>query len=91
MKKANFIILTILVVIALAFDAGYFPDKDVGLIYGETTTFFYHLLAMVIVIAFAFFGSLLLYKVVDIVIPMRVTEEKELEGLDTSQHDESFV
>lgn len=65
--------------------------KDVGLVSGEITTFLYHLLTIGIVTAFAFFGSLLLYKVVDIIIPMRVTEEKESKGLDTTQHDESFI
>src|SRR3954467_13238670 len=37
--------------------------KDVGLISGKTATFVAHLLALVIVAAFSFFGSLVLYKV----------------------------
>src|SRR5690606_8926512 len=35
--------------------------KDVGLIYGETKTFFYHMLALLIVMTFCFFGSYALY------------------------------
>lgn len=63
----------------------------VGLIYGETTTFLYHLLALVIVAIFTFGGSLLLYKLVDMLIPMRVREDQEDRGLDLSQHGEHFI
>jgi Amt family ammonium transporter len=65
--------------------------KDVGLVYGQTTTFLYHLLALVIVGVFAFVGSLILYKVTDLIIPLRVTDEHEHEGLDMSQHGESAL
>jgi Amt family ammonium transporter len=64
--------------------------KDVGLIHGTTTTFFMHILALVIVSIFAFSGSYLLYKITDFLIPMRVTKEQEQIGLDLSQHDESI-
>ena len=64
--------------------------KEVGLIYGETTTFLYHMLALVIVALFAFFGSLALYKLVDKLLAMRVTTEQESRGLDRSQHGESI-
>ncbi len=65
--------------------------KDVGLAYGETKTFLNHLLALVIVSAFAFLGSLILFKVTDLIIPLRVTEEQEKEGLDLSQHGETAL
>lgn len=64
--------------------------KKVGLVSGETSTFFHHLLAMVLVALFTFFGSLFLYKIVDLISPIRVREEKEQEGLDLSQHGESM-
>ena len=35
------------------------------------------MLALVIVAAFAFVGSLILYKLTDLIIPLRVTEEQE--------------
>ena len=54
--------------------------KDVGLVYGKTETFLYHLLALVIVAVFAFGGSLILYKVTDLIIPLRVTEEPGVRG-----------
>ena len=65
--------------------------KDVGLIHGETRTMLYHLLALVIVAAFSFGGSLLIYKLVDRLVPLRVTDEHEALGLDLSQHDEVAV
>lgn len=63
--------------------------KQGGLITGQTTLFLYHLLALLIVAAFTFFGSLLLYRVVTLFTPLRVTEEEEAMGLDISQHEES--
>lgn len=62
--------------------------KEVGLIYGETTTFLYHLLGLAIVSVFAFGGSYLLYKLTDIILPMRVSTEQEQKGLDITQHGE---
>jgi Amt family ammonium transporter len=62
--------------------------KDVGLIYGDSTTFLYHLLALVIVSVFTFGGSYLLYRVTDLILPMRVTAEQEEKGLDLTQHGE---
>ncbi len=63
--------------------------QDVGLIFGKTETFFYHLLTIAIVGVYTFGGSYLLYKVTDMLIPMRVREAEERVGLDLSQHDES--
>lgn len=65
--------------------------KEVGLIYGHTSTFFYHIIALVIVAVFTFGGSWLLYYFVDLLLPMRVTESQEERGLDASQHGETFV
>jgi len=62
--------------------------KDVGLIYGDPSTFLKHLAAVGIVGGFTFGGSYLLYKITDFVAPMRVTEEDEHLGLDRSQHGE---
>ncbi len=64
--------------------------KDVGLIYGETTTFLYHLLALVLVAVFTFFGSWILYKITDMLLSMRVREDQEYRGLDASQHGENI-
>ncbi|MEZ4363411.1 MAG: ammonium transporter [Kofleriaceae bacterium] len=63
--------------------------KDVGLLFGETHTFLLHLAAFGIVGAFSFGGAWALYKVVNLVMPLRVTQEQEELGLDLSQHGES--
>jgi Amt family ammonium transporter len=63
--------------------------KQGGLITGQTGLFLNHLLALAIVSAFTFFGSLLLFRVVAVFTPLRVTEEEEEMGLDISQHEES--
>ncbi len=65
--------------------------KDVGLIYGQTSTFFYHLLALLIVAVFTFGGSYLVYKLTAMMTRLRVSPEDERRGLDISQHEESLV
>lgn len=62
--------------------------KEVGLVYGETETFLYHLIALVMTAAFVFGGSFALFKLVNSVLPMRVREDQEAKGLDLSQHGE---
>ena len=62
--------------------------KEVGLLYGQTTTFLFHLLALLITSIFTFGGSYLLFKIVDIILPLRVREDQEEKGLDLSQHGE---
>jgi Amt family ammonium transporter len=62
-----------------------------GLITGQTATFFAHLVALVIVAAYTFVGSFILFKITDMLIPLRVTEEQEVIGLDLSQHGETAL
>jgi len=64
--------------------------KEVGLIYGETQTFIYHILTLLGVAIFTFGGSWILYWIVDKIIPIRVREDQEERGLDLSQHGEEF-
>ncbi|HPR32229.1 MAG TPA: hypothetical protein PLK12_09040, partial [Prolixibacteraceae bacterium] len=64
--------------------------NGVGLIYGETQTFLFHLLTLVIVTVFALGGSFALYWVTNKIIGMRVSPNSEKIGLDLSQHDESY-
>jgi Amt family ammonium transporter len=45
-------------------------------------------LAIVVVAAFAFIGSYLLLRLVDVFSPIRVSAKEEDEGLDMSQHGE---
>ena len=61
-----------------------------GIFFGDTTLFFAHMKALVIVSAFAFGGSFILLKLTDIISPLRVTVDEEELGLDVSQHGESI-
>ncbi len=63
--------------------------EEGGVITGSYDLFLKHLLALVIVMAFIFPMSLLLYKITEKLVPMRVSEQDEKEGLDISQHKES--
>ncbi|WP_375437389.1 ammonium transporter [uncultured Hymenobacter sp.] len=67
---------------------GVFADK-VGLIHGTTTVFGYHVLGLVIVIAYSFVGSWVLLKLTDRFFGLRVKLQEEALGLDLSQHEES--
>ena len=62
--------------------------KDVGLIAGQTKTFWYHLLALGIVMIYCFVVSYGLYYLTNLMTPLRVTDQEEAEGLDMSQHGE---
>lgn len=64
--------------------------SEVGLIYGNATTFNYHIIGLLIVSVFCFGGSYLLYMIVDKVLTMRVREDQEERGLDLSQHGEKL-
>lgn len=64
--------------------------KDVGLYYGQTTTFMYHMLALAGVSVFTFGGSYVLYKITDLVAPLRVSVQDEIDGLDFTQHGETY-
>ena len=65
--------------------------KDVGLFYGETKTFVFHLGALLAISLFCLVSSYLLYLLADFLVPMRVSESEEDEGLDLSQHGESLA
>ena len=61
-----------------------------GIITGDWNLMIQHLIALAIVLPFAFGGSYILFKLTNIITPLRVDEESELEGLDISQHDETI-
>jgi Amt family ammonium transporter len=62
--------------------------KDVGLTSGHATTFLVHCGALIFVAVFSFGGSWLLYKLTNVIIPLRVSDDQEELGLDLSQHGE---
>ncbi len=59
-----------------------------GLIFGNVHQFLVQLVAIGVVVPFAFFGSYALLKVVNVFSPLRVSEEAEDAGLDMSEHGE---
>jgi len=75
---------------------GVFANKKInaagndGLFYGGTEFFLKQTLGCLIVVAFATIMGFILFKLVDIIHPMRVTEAEEEIGLDLTQHDEKL-
>ena len=61
-----------------------------GLFYGNPTFFFTQVKALAIVVAFSFAGSFVIFKFINFILPLRVTEAEEEEGLDASQHNEKY-
>jgi len=59
-----------------------------GALFGNPHLLLLEAFAIVVVTAFAFFGSYLLLKIIDFITPVRVTAEEEETGLDMSQHGE---
>ncbi len=64
--------------------------ENASLLHGGWAVFGHHMLALVLVSVFTFFGAFLLFKFTNIVIPIRVSEQSEVIGLDVSQHGEKF-
>lgn len=75
---------------------GVFATKTVnsagvdGLLYGNPAFFFTQLKGVVIVAVFSFVMSFVIFKLVNVIQPIRVTSEEEEEGLDASQHNEKY-
>jgi Amt family ammonium transporter len=61
-----------------------------GLLAGNVRLLGVHLGGLAVVSAFAFGGSWLVFKLTDRILPLRVTEEQERQGLDLSQHAETI-
>ncbi|MBN1636493.1 MAG: ammonium transporter [Deltaproteobacteria bacterium] len=60
-----------------------------GLFSGNPKQFVIQLVAVVSVMAFSFIASLILLKLVDVTVGLRVSEEEEIQGLDLTQHGET--
>lgn len=75
---------------------GVFATKTVnsagvdGLFYGNPAFFITQLKGVLIVGLFSFVMSFLIFKVINLIQPIRVTSEEEEEGLDASQHNEKY-
>jgi Amt family ammonium transporter len=75
---------------------GVFATKTVngagvdGLFNGNPAFFITQLKGVVIVVVFSFVMSFIIFKLINLVQPIRVSEEEEEEGLDASQHNEKY-
>jgi Amt family ammonium transporter len=65
------------------------PAGANGLFYGNPAQLLTQLIAVAASISFAFFGSLILLKVTDLLVGLRVDDDAERMGLDLSEHDEN--
>jgi len=66
------------------------PAGKDGLFYGNPSFFFTQLKGLVIVVTYSFTVSFIIFKVMNFIVPIRVSEEDEEIGLDASQHDEEY-
>jgi Amt family ammonium transporter len=62
-----------------------------GLAYGNPDFFFTQVKAMVCAVAYSFIVSYLIFKLINFIIPLRVSDVEEEKGLDLSQHDEKYM
>ena len=67
------------------------PAGNDGWFYGNPTFFFTQLKGLVIVVVYSFSVSFIIFKVMNFIVPIRVSEEEEEIGLDASQHDEEYM
>jgi Amt family ammonium transporter len=76
---------------------GMFATKTVngagadGLFYGNPDFFFTQLKALAIVVTYSFVVSYGIFKLINLIQPLRVSSEDEELGLDASQHDEKYL
>jgi len=61
-----------------------------GLFLGNTAFFFTQLKAMAIAVGYSFGVSFIIFKVIDMLMPLRVSSEEEELGLDATQHNEKY-
>ena len=76
---------------------GLFATKTVnaagadGLFFGNAAFFWIQAKAMIIAVAYSFTVSWLIFKFINFILPLRVSEEDEEIGLDASQHNEKYM
>ncbi len=76
---------------------GVFATKSVnaagadGLLYGGGAFFLTQVKGLFIVVAYSFIVSYGIFKFINLILPLRVTQEEEEVGLDASQHDENYT
>ncbi|MFN8252922.1 MAG: ammonium transporter [Ferruginibacter sp.] len=61
-----------------------------GLLYHNPSFFFTQVKGLLIVVAYSFVVSFLIFKFINFLLPIRVSQEEELLGLDETQHAEKY-
>ena len=67
------------------------PAGNDGWFYGNPAFFFTQLKALVIVVFYSFTVSYFIFRAMNFIVPIRVSEEDEEIGLDASQHNEEYL
>jgi Amt family ammonium transporter len=67
------------------------PAGPNGLFYGDPGFFLTQLMGVVIVVAYSFIVSYVIFKFINLIQPIRVSNEEEELGLDESQHNEKYI
>lgn len=62
-----------------------------GWLYGNFPLFVHQFLSMLLVVAYSFLMGWGIFKLVDFIYPIRISEEEEKIGLDITQHDENYA
>ena len=62
-----------------------------GWFYGNFDFFFTQVKALLIVVSYSFAMSYGIFRFINFILPMRVTEEEEVLGLDATQHNEKYL
>jgi len=76
---------------------GIFATKTVnaagadGLFYGNSAFFFTQLKGLAIVVGYSFIASFAIFKLINLIQPIRVSSADEEAGLDASQHNEKYL
>ncbi|HTM93322.1 MAG TPA: ammonium transporter [Flavisolibacter sp.] len=68
-----------------------YPAVTDGWAYGNFDFFLTQAKAMGLAVAFSFVASWIIFKFINLLVPIRVTNQEEEEGLDASQHNEKYV
>ncbi|MCG2828645.1 ammonium transporter [Methanothermobacter sp. K4] len=71
------------------FAAPFINELGTGLIYGNPGQLTAQVVAVVIVAVYSFIVTLVIGKLLDLTVGLRVTEKEEIEGLDTHLHEET--
>jgi Amt family ammonium transporter len=62
-----------------------------GWFYGNFSFFLIQVKALLIVVPFSFFMSYGIFRFINYILPLRVSQAEEEEGLDASQHAEKYL